>query len=180
MRRTVYKCFFAWNFDKEEDWLNKMAAKGLILVAVGFCKYIFEECIPGEYNVRLELLENNATHAESQRYIEFVEETGGEYIGSIMRWVYFRGKTDNGEFNLYSDSTSRIKYLNRVLISLGIISITNISIGLSNISIHFLGGLYINFIFSIFSLSLALFAGYGFFRVFQKKSKLKREHDLFE
>ena len=45
MRRTIRKWFWVWNFDKEEQWLNEMAAKGLCLVSVGFCKYEFEDCI---------------------------------------------------------------------------------------------------------------------------------------
>ncbi len=50
MRKTIHKLFFIWDFDKEEKWLNQMAAKGLALVSVGFCKYEFEDCIPGEYH----------------------------------------------------------------------------------------------------------------------------------
>lgn len=42
MRQTIRKLFWVWDFDKEEKWLNEMAAKGLSLVAVGFCKYEFE------------------------------------------------------------------------------------------------------------------------------------------
>lgn len=58
MRTVIHKWFWAWDFDKEEKWLNEMAAKGLALNSVGFCKYGFDECLPGEYNVRLELLDN--------------------------------------------------------------------------------------------------------------------------
>ena len=36
MRKVIHKWFAAWNFDKEERWLNEMAAKGLGLVSVGF------------------------------------------------------------------------------------------------------------------------------------------------
>ena len=58
-RKMVRKWFWAWEFDKEEQWLNDMAAQGLALVDVGFCRYEFEECPPGEYQIRLELLEND-------------------------------------------------------------------------------------------------------------------------
>ena len=37
MRRIIKKLFFVWDFDKEEKWLNEMAAKGLCLVSTGFC-----------------------------------------------------------------------------------------------------------------------------------------------
>ncbi len=38
MRKVIHKGFFVWNFDKEERWLNEMAAKGLALISVGFCR----------------------------------------------------------------------------------------------------------------------------------------------
>ena len=82
MRKTVRKWFWVWDFDKEEQWLNEMAAKGLALVGTGFCRYDFEECVPGAYQVRLELLENQLQHAESQQYIRFLEETGVEQAGN--------------------------------------------------------------------------------------------------
>lgn len=84
-----------------------MAQKGLALVSVGFCTYTFEECVPSEYSVRLELLENPPVHPKSRHYIEFLEETGAEYLGSTARWAYFRKKT--GEFKLFSDNVSRMK-----------------------------------------------------------------------
>ena len=50
--------FWAWNFDKEEKWLNEMAAKGLCLISVGLFRYDFEDCEPGEYQIRMQLLKN--------------------------------------------------------------------------------------------------------------------------
>ena len=44
MRKTIRKWFWVWDFDKEERWLNEMAAQGLALVDVGFARYAFEEC----------------------------------------------------------------------------------------------------------------------------------------
>ena len=32
MRKVIRKWFWAWNFEKEEEWLNEMSAKGLALV----------------------------------------------------------------------------------------------------------------------------------------------------
>ena len=52
MRTIIRKWFWAWDFDKEEAWLNEMASEGLALVSVGWCRYEFEPCEPGEYIVR--------------------------------------------------------------------------------------------------------------------------------
>lgn len=180
MRKTITKLFWAWNYDKEEKWLNEMAAKGLALIAVGYCRYTFEECRPGEYNVRLELLENVPTALESTQYIRFIEESGAEYLGSVMRWVYFRRKTDDREFHLYSDYTSRIKHLNRLLALIGVVCVINILIGLSNSFIFLVRNNKPNLLLGIISLSLGLFLALGYVRVFKKKRTLKKLQNLYE
>ena len=38
MKKVIHKLFFAWNFEKEEQWLNEMASKGLVLTYAGFGK----------------------------------------------------------------------------------------------------------------------------------------------
>ena len=84
MRTTIRKWFWAWEFDKEENWLNSMAAQGKALVSARYATYEFEDSIPGEYAVRLEMLENLPSSPEGQQYISFVEETGAEYVGKVM------------------------------------------------------------------------------------------------
>ncbi len=181
MRKTVSKWFWAWDFDKEEAWLNEMAAKGLALVAVCFCRYTFEEGTPGEYRVRLELLENLSSHPESQNYISFLEETGAEYLGYVNRWIYVRKKTALGTFDLYSDTPSRIRHLNRVLALLGVCGVLNIAIGAQNLSLH-LAQLTrpVNLFMGCTNLGLGLLIAYGFFRILFKKRRLKKEQSLFE
>ena len=46
-RRTIYKWFWVWDFEKEEEWLNEMAMNGWVLESVGFCSYHFIRCEPG-------------------------------------------------------------------------------------------------------------------------------------
>jgi len=49
VRRTVWKWFWAWSYDKEEKWLNDMSAIGLQLSGVGYCKrsyYTSEAFLP--------------------------------------------------------------------------------------------------------------------------------------
>ena len=138
MRKTVYKWFWVWQFDKEEKWLNEMAARGLALSSMHFIKYIFEETEPGEYQVRLELLDNSPNHPESERYIRFIEETGGEQVASWINWVYFRKKTADGPFELFSDNSSRIKMLNRVLSLLTTRGVMCLLAGGYNLFLYFL------------------------------------------
>lgn len=183
MRKTAYKLFWIWDFDKEEKWLNEMAQKGFSLVSVGFCRYTFEECLPGEYNICLQMLENSPVHSNSLSYINLLEEMGAEYIGSMMRWVYFRKKTTDEEFNLFSDNTSRIKYLNHLLSFLTIIGLFEFWIGGINILHSWGDGVVMDLsklVAGSVCLCMGVLFGYGFLRINQKKQRLKKEKQLFE
>ena len=179
MNTIIRKWYWAWDFDKEEKWLNEMAAKGRCLTSVGFCRYEFDKCLPGEYNIRLELLEDLPSHAGSMHYISFMEEMGIECIGAITRWVYFRKKTADGPFDLFSDNSSRIKHLNRILVLIGIVTGLNITAGGSNLSHFSSNGGLANGIGLINGL-LVLVLGYGFFRIYQKKRRLQKEQQVYE
>lgn len=176
MKKTIYKLYWAWQFDKEEKWLNECSAKGLHLCDVGVFRYTFEEGVPGAYSHKLELLENWPTHPESVAYIRFLEDTGVEMVGSILRWVYFRKKTEDGPFDLFSDIDSRIKHLNRIIFLFLPIMFLEFSAGISNLfmqnsSNRFIGG-------------LALFVGcllaYGVLVINKKKQRLKKERMIYE
>ncbi|MBQ6595381.1 MAG: DUF2812 domain-containing protein [Clostridia bacterium] len=125
-RKTIWKIFWVWGFEKEEDWLNEMAMNGWLLDGVGFCTYHFVRCEPGEYSIRLEM------HPYDEAYLSFMKETGAEYIGRMMMWIYFRKKTTEGPFELFSDIDSRIRHLDRIGKMLTAIGGANLLIGIAN------------------------------------------------
>jgi hypothetical protein len=123
------------NYEKEEKWLNKMAAKGLHLKKCTFCTYHFEEGTPGEYCYRIELLDQLPDQEESKEYIEFMEENKVELVDTYFRWVYFRKKTADGAFEIYSDSASRIIHYRRIANLFGILAGVNLLIALVNLNL---------------------------------------------
>ena len=131
MKTIVWKAYI--NYEKEEDWLNSMAAKGLAFKDFFLFRYVFEDCMPGEYTYRLELLNNHAAHPESKNYINFMAENGVEHISSWHRWVYFRKRSADGSFEIYSDIDSRIKHYQRIALLWFFIMIMLILAGISNI-----------------------------------------------
>lgn len=179
MRKTIHKAILIWNFDKEEKWLNEMAAKGLCLVSVGFCKYEFEDCEPGQYQICIQLLDKMPNHPESQKYIEFLEATGAEHIGSYSRWVYFRRKSTDGAFEMFSDNVSRIKYLSRVINLLAVITVANLMIGVSNIFMAILLESSMNY-FGLINLALGIWGTFGTIKLIKKRKRMKQESQLFE
>ena len=179
MRQTIHKIFLVWDFDKEEKWLNEMAAKGLSLVSVGFCKYEFEDSLPGEYKICLQLLDKMPRHPESKKYIDFLETTGAEQVGSFTRWVYFRKKATEGDFELFSDNDSRLKYLSSVISFVSLITVGNWIAGINNVFIATTFPSPINYV-GILNLLLGLVGTWGIIRLMRKRKKMKQEGQLFE
>ena len=183
MKKTFYKWFWDWDFEKEEQWLNEMVDKGFIPTSVKMPgKYTFEECIPGEYTIRTEKLKNRISHPESKKYIQFIEETGAEKIDSILDWVYFKKKNDGTPFELYSDNKSKIKHLNRMISFLLILGLFNLYIGIINVYMAITDYSRIsnfNYI-GIFNILFSFLAFYGCLKLYKKRKKLKQESDIFE
>ena len=179
MRQTIHKIFLVWDFDKEEKWLNEMAAKGLSLVSVGFCKYEFEDSLPGEYKICLQLLDKMPRHPESKKYIDFLETTGAEQVGSFTRWVYFRKKATEGDFELFSDNDSRLKYLSSVISFVSLITVGNWIAGINNVFIATSFPSPINYV-GILNLLIGLIGTWGVIRLIRKRKKMKQDGQLFE
>ena len=179
MRQIIRKWFWVWDFEKEEKWLNEMAAKGLSLVSVGFCKYEFEDSMPGEYKICLQLLNKMPLHPESKKYIEFLETTGAEHVGSFIRWVYFRKKATEGDFELFSDNDSRLKYLSGVISFVSLITVTNWMVGINNVFIATSFSSPMNYA-GILNLLIGLVGTRGVIRLMKKRKKMKQEGQLFE
>lgn len=180
MRYTVHKLFAAWDFEKEEQWLNEMSAKGLELVSIGWCKYIFKDGNKNEYKYRIELLENLPAHAESISYIRFLEDMGIEHIGSFFRWVYFRKKTQDGDFDIYSDIDSKIKHYRRISVFVGILGLANLMPAISNAINYFNNDFMRGFPIFILNGVVAVTLITGYFILLNKIIKLKKDKQLYE
>lgn len=104
-----------WDFEKEELWLNAMAAKGQALLHYSWGTYRFEQSRPGEWTYRIELLPELASKPASQEYLAFMADTGAQTVATYLGWVYFRKLTADGSFEVFSDLESRITHYKRVL-----------------------------------------------------------------
>lgn len=180
MKHTKYKLFFAWDYEKEEKWLNTMSLNGLQLVRVGFCKYIFEENQQEQYTYRLEFLKELPSNKESLSYIQFLEETGVEYVDSLLRWSYFRKKASEGTFELYSDIESKIKHYKRILLLLMVITPSSI------INVFNMYRLYMTYkipkygFFTAGTGILAFLIAVGIFKILMEIQKLRKEQFIKE
>lgn len=190
MKKIIRKA--CWNPDKEQKWLNEMAAKGLSLTDYSWTRYVFEETEPGKYLYQIELLAKSPRNPESEVYLRFLEDAGVEVAATYMNWVFLRKKAADGPFTIYSDCESRIRYLKRlrnfwialVTIELGA-GLSNLGMGLSLIYDYERHG-YHSFSWTNL-LGGALCTGIGivfFFTllrpVYLQIGKLKKEKALFD
>ncbi len=166
-RKMVRKWFWAWEFEKEERWLNTMAQQGWLLDSVGFANYTFVACEPGTYAVRLEMRDHD------QAYLDFMAELGAEYIGRMVKWIYFRKRVEDGPFDRYSDLDSRIGQLDRLGKLLAGIGGANLAIGVVNSFNPVVPMGWIN-------LLCATLLMYGLGRVHGKKEELEKDRMLRE
>jgi len=175
----VTRKFFI-DYEKEENYLNKMSSIGLEFVRFSFFNYYFMDSTPGEYIYRIELLDNLPSHPESKKYIEFLNDAGVEYVCSWFRWVYLKKKASDGPFDIFSDYDSRIKHYKSIMLMFGIISLPVFLIGLTNLSM-FINDLYsfnlcvgiLDIIVSFLPLSIVL-------KYYRKIKKLKKEKTIRE
>mgnify|MGYP004595494347 CR=1 FL=1 len=166
--KTLHKLFWVWEFEKEERWLNEMAQEGWALQNAGFCTYTFEKCEPGEYIVRLEMIDN------SQSFQSFMEELGAEGVGKCVRWAYFRRKTELGEFDMFSDIDSRISHLNQIGKMLFLLCMANIVIGITSCTGAISSRL------GWLNLLCAALVAYGIGRIHGMRDGLEKDRSLHE
>ena len=107
------------------------------------------------------------------QYIKFMEETGAEYAGRMMMWIYFRKKTEDGVFDLYSDIDSKISHLDRIGKVLLAIGGANLIIGVINSWNPSIRLGWIN-------LLCATLLMYALGRIHGKKEALEKERELHE
>lgn len=177
MKYKVWKIFI--NFEKEEKWLNDMAAKGMHLVDYSIGRYLFEEGPPGEYEYRIELLEHLPSNAQSRAYIKWMEDSGVECVASYFRWVYFRKKASDGPFDLYSDYESRIKHYKMVASLVGIVGMLNLFSAALNVYIGLMNT-SVNIYLSLLNWLIVIFLTPMFFSYMKKIKKLKQDKLLYE
>jgi len=182
MKYKVFKFFF--DFEKEENWVNQMASRGMNYVSYSpLGKYYFEEGIPGEYIYRFELLEEIPSSPANISYIKFMEETGAECVSTYMRWAVFRKKASQGAFNLYSDYDSKIKHYERIVKLLGWVWFLNLSAAILNVTLGLIMGekygVYFNLFISVISWSIVIIFIPILVSYSRRMNKLKKDKQIY-
>ena len=179
MIHKVYK--MPINFEREEDWLNRMAAQGLNFISYSPFVFTFRQGTPGEYVYRIELLSHKPWHPESRNYIQFMEETGAELVCTFYRWAYFRRKASDGAFDIFSDYSSRIRHYVKVLRLLLVVGGVNLLAAVLNLSLFFfVSRLPISLYSGLANLGVAIAVSCVGISIFRRMRRLRREKMIYQ
>ena len=178
MQRVMHRLVWAWDFDREEDWLNAWAARGLALVDVCGIRYVFEEGAPGEYEYRLELLEHTAGSSEGRCYLDFLRDLDIECVGTYGRWAYLRRPRDGAPFDLFSDIDSKIAHLRRIEVLVLAVLLVQVTTAAS--LLHRGSFLPEMLPIAVLWAAIMILMACGFVRIARKLRRLKRERAVRE
>jgi hypothetical protein len=108
------KWFWAWQDDKEEEWLGEMSRQGLHLQHPGaFGQYTFEQGAPGEFAYRLDFVANAK---KNENYYQLFRDAGWEHVGELGGWQYWRKEVLDGKIpEIFTDNASKIQKYQRLL-----------------------------------------------------------------
>ncbi|HSG45349.1 MAG TPA: DUF2812 domain-containing protein [Anaerolineales bacterium] len=108
-----FKWFWAWEDEKEEAWLGKMAREGWHLKKLGFPnKYKFESGDPRKDRYRMDFMADRKNY---QNYLQLFQDAGWEHIGKLGGWQYFRTRKDRNDApEIYTDTDSKIQKYQRL------------------------------------------------------------------
>lgn len=111
-KKRVFKTFFPWQYEEEQNWLEKMAKEGWLLEKAGLW-YQFQAGQPKDVIYRLDFVEISRKKIAAYRQI-FID-SGWEFVTSNWSgFQYFRIPADQFNTDIYSDVPSRIEQLRRV------------------------------------------------------------------
>jgi hypothetical protein len=118
--KKITHWFWAWDDEKEEAWLGKMAKEGLHLKSIGVpCFYGFEIGEPRNDVYRLDYILDRKNYPA---YLQLFRDAGWDHIGEMGGWQYFRTQAQGSHIpEIYTDKDSKALKYQRVIITLTII-----------------------------------------------------------
>ncbi|UCF59906.1 MAG: DUF2812 domain-containing protein [Anaerolineaceae bacterium] len=169
-RLRKFKLFFAWQDDKEEDWLREMARMGWHLFSLGLPGfYNFTRGEPRDVVYRLDF---TTSKIDMDEYLQLFQDAGWEHLGSLVGWQYFRKPAEaEGMNEIYTDPESKIQRHQRLLgylmLFLPIMIVLFTRIG-DPMAYPFFG------VMKLFSAVVLLLYAYAVVRIFMRINQLRR------
>ena len=178
MEVTIKKVFIITDFDKEENRLNEMAAKGFILKSRKGRKYTFKECLTGEYIIFTELLKHLPTNKKSAERLNALKNNEIELITSSGSLIYLKRKSEFGFPDLTSNRKYRMKYINLLMFTFVLIVFQSIIQCISGLDNYFSYGSLPRLYWGLLSLVILIISLFMLPMIIKGKRRLKKGNVL--
>ncbi|UNL86079.1 DUF2812 domain-containing protein [Priestia koreensis] len=128
--KSCFRIFFAWQDEKEEQWLNSMVQKGWYFKGYRRGRYYFEQGEPADVIYKLDY--KSTSNKDMEEYKTIFKEAGWEHVDSFLGWHVFKGKAgERFSETLYSDRESNAQKYKGLLLTTGLAFISGLSIATS-------------------------------------------------
>ena len=112
--KRVFKVIWAWQDEKEEEWLSEMSRQGWHLYDTAPFVYHFQRGKPLNVTYRLDF--KLTFQKDYQEYLDLFKDSGWDLVAVMANWHYFRIQPGNdSQPELYNDNRSRIEKYKRLL-----------------------------------------------------------------
>lgn len=127
LTKKIVKIIFAWEDEKEEKWLEEMAAQGWRLEHAAPYVYHFRKSQPEKVVIRLDY--KNTLDKDYQEYLTLFHDAGWELVVTFANWHYFRINPQNNETpEIYNSNRAKAQKYRRLLIGLAPILIIFVTV----------------------------------------------------
>ena len=113
--KRVWNWFTIADVEREEKWLNEMAAAGWLLEKWnGNFRYTFRRGERGAWLYKIDMIDDEERGLDGEVYINFLNECGIEVAYRYKKWLYLRKRAVDGPFDTANDLYSRLRITNKV------------------------------------------------------------------
>ena len=179
MKKVMYR--FYLDYEKEEKWINEMAAQGWNLEKFSFGRFTFTKGEPRTFTFRNEFIMRMPSN-EKVEYFELLRDSGIAIVNEFGGWVYMKKSADDGPFELYTDSKSKIAYYKGMLNIFFLLFLVNVGLGISNLNL-FDGSTkwgFINPTIGVVSLIVSLLLVFAIIKIIKRKKAIEKQQEFFE
>lgn len=99
------------DFDKEENWLNEMSAKGWRFWHTNGLIYRFKECKPGEFCFQVDFDEKKSSSNED--YVVFRSNCGDQFVHQWKNKIYWKRAASDGPFESEDNIVAKLRMTNK-------------------------------------------------------------------
>lgn len=179
MKKVMYRLYL--DYEKEEKWINEMAAQGWHLEKFSFGRFTFTKGEPGAFIYRNEFISGMSTK-EMKDYFEFLKDSGITIINELGGWVYMKKAAVEGPFEIYTDTKSKIAYYKRMLNIFLLLFFVNVWAAVMNISVFWDKAKtgFISPAIGVFNIVVALLIALPIIKIIQRKRELEKKQQFFE